>query len=123
MPNTIKVSASSGGLYGVSPGGTYGFTESKEINPSSVTEGVLLKKGLISVDTIDKDIEDQTLIVRYGESGKRDVLGGLGYTLEVAITIVTAETHEIVYSCVAEGMGATEVDDLRNAIHRCLAEV
>ena len=124
LPNTTKVSASSGSLYGVSSGGVYGFTESKEINLSNIIEGVLLKKGFISVDTIDKDIEGKTLIVRYGESGKREILGGLvGYTLEVAITIVTAETNEIVYSCVAEGIGATEADDLRNAIHRCLSKV
>lgn len=124
LPNTTNVNSSSGSLYGVSPGGVYGFTEGKEINPSSVIEGVLLKKGFISVDAIDKDIKDKTLIVRFGESGKRDIFGGLvGYTLEVAITIVTADTHEIVYTCVAEGIGATEVDDLRNAIHRCLSKV
>jgi hypothetical protein len=102
--------------------GVYGSTSSKEINPSKIIEGILLKRGLISTDTVTSESKDKTLIVKYGESGRRDVAGGLGgYTLEVTITIVTAKTNEVVYSCTAEGQGSTEVDDIREAIHRCLS--
>ena len=99
-----------------------GSSPSKEINPSSIIEGILLKKGLISTNTISPEAKDKTLIVKYGESGRRDVAGGLGgYTLEVTLVILAAKTDEVVYSCVAEGQGSTEVDDIREAIHRCLS--
>jgi len=121
LPNAANLSSSSGGVYG-NQYGVYGSSSSKEINPSNVIEGILLKRGLISTDTVTAETKDKTLIVKYGESGRRDVAGGLGgYTLEVTIVIVTATTSEIFYSCVAEGQGSTEVDDIRQAIHRCLS--
>lgn len=121
LPNVASLSSSSGGVYG-NQYGVYGSSSSKEINPSNIIEGILLKRGLISTDTVTSENKDKTLIVKYGESGRRDVAGGLGgYTLEVTIAIVTAKTNEVVYSCVAEGQGSTEVDDIREAIHRCLS--
>lgn len=123
LPNTANLSSSSGGVYG-NQYGVYGSSLSKEIKPSSIIEGILLKRGLISADTVNAENKDKTLIVKYGESGRRDVAGGLGgYTLEVTIVFVSANTNEIVYSCVAEGQGATEVDDIREAIHRCLSGI
>jgi len=123
LPSAANLSSSSGGVYG-NEYGVYGSSSSKEINPSNIIEGILLKKGLISTDTVTPENKDRTLIVKYGESGRRDVAGGLGgYTLEVTIVFVAANTSEIIYSCVAEGQGETEVDDIREAIHRCLSGV
>lgn len=123
LPNTANLSSSSGAVYG-NQYGVYGSSTGKEINPSSTIEGILLKRGLISTDSITSDNKDKTLIVKYGESGRRDVAGGLGgYTLEVTIALVSAKTNEIIYSCVAEGQGSTEVDDIREAIHRCLSGI
>lgn len=121
LPNAANLSSSSGGVYG-NQYAVYGSSSSKEMSPSNVIEGILLKRGLISTDTVTSENKDKTLIVKYGESGRRDVAGGLGgYTLEVTIAIITARTNEVVYSCVAEGQGSTEVDDIREAIHRCLS--
>ena len=121
LPNAANLSSASGGVYG-NQYGVYGGTSSKEINPSNVIEGILLKKGLLSTGAVTPENKDKTLIAKYGESGRRDVAGGLGgYTLEVTIVMISAKTTDIVYSCVAEGQGATEVDDIREAIHRCLS--
>ncbi len=123
LPSAANLSSSSGGVYG-NQYGVYGSSSSKEMNPSRTIEGILLKKGLLSTDAVTPEKKDKTLIVKYGESGRRDVAGGLGgYTLEVTIAIIAARTEEMVYSCVAEGQGSTEVDDIREAIHRCLSGI
>ena len=99
--------------------GVYGTPTGKAIDPSAVIEGILLKKGLTSVNEIQPEILDQTLIVKYGESGRRDVAGGFGgYTLEVTIVLISAKSNNRVYSCTAEGQGS---DDIREAITRCLS--
>ena len=122
LPLTGSLSSSSGGVFG-NQYGVYGSSQSKELNPGSVIEGLLLKKGFTSVNNITPEIVDKTLIVKYGESGKRDVAGGLGgYTLEVTIKIISAKTLDPVYFCTAEGQGSTEVDDIREAITRCLSD-
>jgi hypothetical protein len=123
LPKTSSLSSGSGRVYG-NQYGVYGGSSSKQVNPSHVIEGILLKRGLVSTDAVNPGQESKTLLVKYGESGRRDVAGGLGgYTLEVTVTIVTAKTNEVVYSCVAEGQGSTEVDDIRIAIHRCLSGI
>lgn len=105
LPKTSNLSASAGGIYG-NQSGIYGSAESKEINPGQIIEGLLLKRGVISTENVPAGAEQQTLIVRYGESGKRDVAAGLGgYTLEVTIAMISARTNEVVYSCTAEGQG------------------
>jgi len=121
IPTTDNISSSSGGIYG-NQYGIYGSSESKKLNPSSVIEGLLLKKGFTSISKTTSNIIDKTLIVKYGESGRRDVAGGLGgYTLEVTIKFISAKTQEPVFMCTAEGQGETEVDDIRDAITRCLS--
>jgi hypothetical protein len=123
LPTVENIKSSSSGLYG-NDYGVYGSSVTKEANPGSMIEGLLLKRGIISVSSVDNEKAGKTLIVRYGESGRRDILGGLGgYTLEVTIMMIDASTDEIVYSCVAEGQGSTETDDIREAVHRCLADM
>ncbi len=121
IPATSNLRSSTGGVF-TGQYGVYGTSTSKQVNPSAVIEGLLLKKGLTSVTEIGPEIIDETLIVKYGESGRRDVAGGLGgYTLEVTIVFLSAKTKKTIYSCTAEGQGSTEADDIRQAISRCLA--
>jgi hypothetical protein len=121
LPKTNSLTSETGGVYG-NQYGVYGGSTTKEMNPGQVIEGIFLKRGLVSTDSVNTENKDKTLIVKYGESGKRNVAGGLGgYTLEVTIALISAKTNSIVYSCVAEGQGETEVDDIREAIHRCLS--
>ncbi len=123
ISNTGSLSSGAGVVFG-NQYGVYGGATTKSINPGSVIEGILLKKGYTSINEIRPEITDRTLIVKFGQSGKRDVAGGLGgYTLEVTISFINARTYENVYSCTAEGQGETEADDIREAISRCLSGI
>lgn len=123
VSKTAGLSASSGAVYG-DRAGIFGSSSSKTLSPGAVIEGILLKKGLMTVDEVHPESIDKTLLVRYGESGRRDINGGMGgYTLEVTIVLVSAKTSNIVYSCSAEGQGETEADDIRQAISRCLSSL
>ena len=104
-----------------SAGGSYGrqyYSTTKTINPADVISGVLLKKGLIRLPELKQDLLDQTFIVNYGESGRKSK--GLGYSIEVTIQFIEAETSKLISTCTAEGMGQTEADDIRIAINHCL---
>ena len=102
--------------------GGYGYSVKKSINPRDVIAGIFMKKGLVVVEKVAD--EANALVVNYGQSGKRNVVGGLGgYTLEVSIQIFDAKTQEPIYTCSAEGQGSTEADDIRVAITRCLSNL
>jgi hypothetical protein len=121
MPVTGSKVSTTGAVYG-NQTGIYGSTSTREVNPGALIEGFLLKRGMVILNEIQPQHKDKTLIVRYGESGKRDVAGGLGgYTLEVTIVFTSAQTNEPVYFCTAEGQGRTEADDIREAVERCLS--
>ncbi|CUU38903.1 MULTISPECIES: hypothetical protein [Helicobacter] len=115
-------SSAGGGYIGYGTSGGFSYMTSKSINPSDVISGILMKKGFVIVESITNPT--QTLIVKYGQGDKREVLGGLGgYTLEVSIQILKAKTQEPLFLCTAEGQGDTEADDIREAITRCLQEL
>lgn len=117
VASTNSLTSSSGSSYG----GQY-YSSSKSVNPSDVIIGILTKEGFIALPEIKPELIDQTLIVNYGESGKRNIAGGFGgYTIEVTIQFISAKTHTLMSSCTAEGQGETEADDIRKAINRCLA--
>jgi hypothetical protein len=121
LPKSASLQSTSSSIYR-NENGAYGSSSSKEINPGYIIEGVLLKKGLFSTEDVEIDKEGKTVIIKYGESGRRSVAGGFGgYVLEVTIAILSAKTNEVVYSCVAEGQGTSESEDIRAAIHRCLS--
>lgn len=107
---------SSSGVYGNQYGLYGGIT--KSINPSDVISGILLKNGYIRVAEIKEENKSKTMIVNYGESGRRNV--NLGYSIEVTIQFTNAETQSPIVVCVAEGQGSTEADDIRKAINRAL---
>jgi hypothetical protein len=105
--------------YGTTIGGQL-YSSSKTVNPTDVITGILSKEGFIRLPELKPELTDESLIVNYGESGRRNV--GLGYTIEVTIQFISAKSSSLVCSCTAEGMGSTEADDIRQAITRCLSE-
>lgn len=121
-PTQTLSSDTGGGYIGYGTSGGFSYMASKSINPADVISGILMKKGFVIIENITNPT--QTLIVKYGQSDKREVLGGLGgYTLEVSIQILDAKTQEPLFLCTAEGQGSTETDDIREAITRCLQEL
>lgn len=98
------------------------YSSSKTVNPSDVITGILSKDGLIRLPELKPELTDETLIINYGESGRRNTGLG-GYTIEVTIQFVSSKTSSLVCSCTAEGQGSTEADDIRQAITRCLNEL
>ena len=115
---TSNLTSGSGGVYG-GQYGTDGSSTSKSVNPSDVITGILTKEGFIRLPELKTELTDETLIVNYGESGRRN--RGLGYTIEVTIQFISAKSNTLVCSCTAEGQGETEADDIRQAITRCLS--
>lgn len=104
-------------------GGTnfYGqyYSSSNTINPSDEITGLLSKEGFIRLPELKKELANETLIVNFGKSGTRNTGMG-GYTIEVTIQFISANTNALVCSCTAEGQGVTETDDIRIATTRCL---
>ena len=98
------------------------LSSSKTVNPADLITGILIKEGLIRLPELKPELAEETLIINYGESGKRNTGLG-GYTLEVTIQLSSAKTSSLVCSCTAEGQGSTEADDIRQAITRCLNEL
>lgn len=117
---TKELTSSTGGAYG-GRYGIYGSSTTKSVNPSDVIAGILIKEGYIILPELKSELSNETLIVNYGESGRRN--WGLGYTIEVTIQLVSAKTNEMICSCTAEGLGETEADDIRQAIRRALSSL
>lgn len=90
----------------------------KTVNPKDVIAGYLIKKGLVVLPESQEGLLPQTLIVNYGESGRRNV--GLGYTIEVTIQFISAFSNQVIFLTTAEGIGDTEADDIREAITRAM---
>lgn len=121
IPATESVVSTAGSIYG-NQTSLHGSSYTKSVNPGSMIEGFLLKRGIIVLSEPKPEKVEQTFNVRYGESGRRLIAYGLGgYTIEVTIAFLAAETDEPIYLCTAEGQGSTEVDDVREAIERCLS--
>ena len=115
---TNTLTSSAAGLYG-NGYNVYGSATSKSINPADVIKGSLVKSGFIVLSDVKPELLNETLIVNYGESGRRN-LGLLAYSIEVSIQFISAENSSLISSCSAEGVGDTEADDIRIAIRRCL---
>lgn len=117
---TSGLSSSTGGVYG-NAYGVYGSTISKSINPADIISGILMKNGYTIVPEVLDDFKERTIIVNYGETGRRNVFWG--YTIEITLQILSAETLEVLCTTTAEGMGSTEADDIRIAITRAMEAV
>lgn len=114
---TKELTSSTGSTYG-GQYGIYGSSTTKSVNPSDVIAGILIQNGFIIVPEIKSELAKETVIVNYGESGRRN--RGFGYTIEVTIQFISADTNQMICSCTAEGQGSTEADDIRQAIKRAL---
>lgn len=108
--------SSSSGVVGTQYGVYGGIT--KTVNPSDVISGILIKNGFIGVNEVKSENASKTMLINYGESGRRNV--NLGYSIEVTIQFVDVSTQEPILVCTAEGQGSTEADDIRKAINRAL---
>jgi len=107
--------------YGYAYGGSsvLGYTASdKTARPNELITGNLMSNGFRRLDELKNHLMDETLIVTFGESGRYG--RGFGYTIEVTIQFISAESNDLVCSCTAEGQGSTEADDVIMAITRCL---
>jgi hypothetical protein len=103
--------------------GTYGTTHQKSTNPADVISGFLIKRGYIRVAELPGPNLEETLIINYGESGRRRFGIWGSYTLEATLQFLSASTSEILCTVSGEGVGSTEADDIRVAINRCLQAV
>lgn len=117
---TTGLTSGSGGVYGGNYG-VYGSSVNKSVNPSDIIAGYMMRKGYVQVPEIKPELAFQTLIINYGETGRRSVFWG--YTIEITLQFLSAQSHEVVCTSTAEGMGETEADDIRIAINRALDEV
>ena len=115
---TAELTSSNNSVYSVGKH-VYGGGSTKTINPSDVISGIFLKNGFIRLPELKSELLDQTIVVNYGESGRRNTT--FGYTIEVTIQILTANTSDPICICTAEGQGETEADDVRIAINRALS--
>lgn len=104
------------GIYGI-----FGASETSSINPSDVIASVLINKGFIILPEITPELVSETIIVNYGENEGTYVL--FGYTTEVTIQFLSAETKELICYCTAEGQGETKTGSIRNAINSALGNL
>ena len=105
-----------GNQYGVYGGST------KTVNPSEVISGYLMKKGYTTLPNIDPNLADNTMIVSYGYTGRRQ-LSLFSYASCVMIQFRDAKTHELVATCEGEGCGEDETDDILQAIYSALGVI
>lgn len=99
---TKELTSSTGSTYG-GQYGIYGSSTTKSVNPSDVIAGILIQKGYVILPELNLELAKETLIVNYGESGRRN--RGLGYTIEVTIQFISAYTHEMVLLLHRRGAG------------------
>lgn len=100
--------------------GVFGGT-TKSTNPASIISGILFKNGFIQVNEVNPNNAKETMIINFGETGRRNV--NLGYSIEVTIQFISASTQQPICTCTAEGQGETEADDVRKAIQRALEPI
>lgn len=118
---TGEVTAGVSDVYSDSDATLFGSSTTRSINPADLIAGYMMKRGFVRLSELNPDLLDKTLVVSYGESGRRS--RGFGYAIEVTIQFLSAKTNVPVCVCFGEGQGETEADDIRIAINRCLDEV
>lgn len=111
---------SSSGVYG-NQYGVYGGS-TKTVNPSEVLSGYLMKKGYTTLPSVDPNLADNTMIVSYGYTGRRQ-LSLFSYASCVMIQFRDAKTHELVATCEGEGCGEDETADILQAIYSALGVI
>lgn len=93
----------------------------RTINPTDAITGYLMKKGYSILPALDNDKLAETMVVSYGETGRRSAgFLFLDVATEVVIQFRDAKTNDLVASAQAEDYGQTEADNVRYAIERAL---
>ena len=106
-----------GNAYG-GHGSLYGSVHSgatKTVNPAEEICGQLDKRGYTILPEVDPDVAEETMIVAYGNIGRRDVTP---FAYAVVLQFTDAETHEKLASIEAEAYGETETVEIREAINQ-----
>ena len=111
---------SSSGVYG-NQYGVYGGS-TKTVNPSEVISGYLMKKGYTTLPNVDPNLAENTMIVSYGYTGRRQ-LSLFSYASCVMIQFRDAKTHELIATCEGEGCGEDETADILQAIYSALGVI
>ena len=118
---TMEKSSITGGTFG-NVYGIYGGTSSHSINPTDLICGHFLKRGFTRLPELKPEFLEQTIVVNFGETGRRNTGWG-SYTIEVTIQLLSAQSSEVICIGTAEGRGETEADDVRIAINRCMDKI
>ena len=122
FPRTNNLPYGSGGSNGIHANSRKGI-----VDPNEIISGILLKEKLVRIPEIQPELANKTLVVNYGESGRRDVpivVGDYEQAIEVTIMFTSAENNKEICSCTAEGsMEPTVADNTRKAISNCLNEL
>ena len=79
---TKELTSSTGSTYG-GQYGIYGSSTTKSVNPSDVIAGILIQKGYVILPELNPELAKETLIVNYGESGRRN--RGLGDPIHIGV--------------------------------------
>ncbi len=116
---TVEKTSVTGSVIPLATGGSIGTTSSHSINPADLICGHFLKRGYTRLPELKPDLAKETIIVNYGETGRRNTGWG-SYTIEVTVQLLSAESSEVICVGTAEGRGETEADDVRIAINRCM---
>lgn len=111
---------SSSGVYG-NQYGVYGGS-TKTVNPSEAISGYLMKKGYTTLPNVDPNLAENTMIVSYGYTGRRQ-LSLFSYASCVMIQFRDAKTHELIATCEGEGCGEDETADILQAIYSALGVI
>ena len=90
-------------------------------NPSDLMSGYMMQKGFTVLPQLDQTKLEETLVLSYGETGKRSVgFLWLSDATGIIIQFRDAKTNELVASAEAEDSGSTEADNIRYAIREAL---
>ncbi len=119
---TNAVTSSSGIAVGVSYGMFSGVAgnQTNTVSPSETISGYLMKNGYNVTTSIIPEKADQTLIVSYGYTGRRE-LNAFDYASCIIIQMRNAATQELVASFEAEGYGYNdEAEGIMKAIFKAL---
>lgn len=118
-PTETKTSSSSVGYR--FRNGIYLNPPNRSTNPADLITAYLINKGLVRIPEIKDELSDKTMIINYGETGRRRI--NSGSSTAVTLQIISAKTSEVLCIVTGEGRGQTEADDIRIAINRCLEEL
>lgn len=86
-------------------------------NPKDIITGRLVKEGFEILPELKEELLDETIIVNYGQGGRRK-LSMFYVSTENVLQILSAKTNQIICNCTSEGCGEHITDDIRIAINR-----